>query len=256
MPHIRACVQLYAALLIAVVVCSPMLLAQAGPPMITDDPGTPARGHFEINLAFTYDQKLAERSIETPLLDINYGLMDHLQLKIEVPWETTVSSESGHHPSGLGASLVGLKGRFLDEEKFGVAMSIYPQFEFGWSSLGWAHDNESDAEHVLLPVQIEENLGLVTVGGEFGIDLQRDHKPEQFYGFVIGREFTTRFELLGELRGTSQPGFRRQEWLVNGGMRLKLNAFIALLASAGTTIKSDEHDHSKFFSYFAIQFNF
>jgi hypothetical protein len=235
---------------------NPLLWAQAGPPLITDDPGTPDRGHFEINVAFTYDQTLTERNIESPLLDINYGLMDHLQLKVEVPWEATVSSASGHHPSGIGASLVGLKGRFLDEDKYGVAMSIYPQFEFGRSTLKWGRDHEGNSEHLILPVQIEKNFGPITVGGEYGVDLQSAHRPRQFYGIAVGHEFGERFELLGEVRGASDPGFKRQEWLVNGGARLKLNALISLLASAGTTIKSSEHDHSKFFSYFAIQFNF
>jgi hypothetical protein len=235
---------------------SSLLWAQAGPPMITDDTETPERGHFEIQLALTYDQKLRERSVETPLLDFNYGLMDHLELNIELPWETTVSSESGHHPSGIGESKVGLKGRFMDEDKNGVSMSFYPQFQVGGSALKWAHDRQSHQKHMLLPFQIEKSLGPLTVGGEFGVDLQKAHKPAQFYGVVIGHEFNDRFEMMGEVRGASEMRFNRQEWLVNCGFRLKLNALLSLLGSAGSTLKSSEHDHSKFFSYLAIQFTF
>ncbi len=62
------------------------VLAQGGPPLITDDPGTPGDGNWEINIAFTTKKRRTVRSYETPILDINYGLGDRIQLKYEVPW--------------------------------------------------------------------------------------------------------------------------------------------------------------------------
>ncbi len=46
--------------------------AQGGPPLITDDPGTPGHGHWEINLAVTAEKRGGARSYESPLLDINF----------------------------------------------------------------------------------------------------------------------------------------------------------------------------------------
>jgi hypothetical protein len=53
--------------------------------MRTDDPGTPGNRTWEINIACTQTFSPIEREIETPLLDINYGLGDRIQLKFEIP---------------------------------------------------------------------------------------------------------------------------------------------------------------------------
>ena len=77
-------------LLFLVAVCVATLprrvIAQGGPPLITDDPETPGNGHWEINVAWTLSQKQNERLFAIPLLDINYGFGEHVQLKAEVPW--------------------------------------------------------------------------------------------------------------------------------------------------------------------------
>jgi hypothetical protein len=59
--------------------------AQGGPPMITDDPGTPGDGHWEINLAASARHSATTSEGEVPLLDVNYGLGERIQLKYEVP---------------------------------------------------------------------------------------------------------------------------------------------------------------------------
>src|SRR5436190_8802827 len=62
------------------------LLAQGGPPLLTDDPGTPGNGNSELNLAFTLERFRHESLYEAPLLDFNYGVGERIQLKIELPW--------------------------------------------------------------------------------------------------------------------------------------------------------------------------
>ena len=47
--------------------------AQGGPPMLTDDPGTPGDGHWEINIATLSDHSGDTWTYALPLLDINYG---------------------------------------------------------------------------------------------------------------------------------------------------------------------------------------
>src|SRR5438105_2551565 len=74
--------------------------AQGGPPLITDDPGTPGSGHWEINLALTTEQTRRERLFALPLVDINYGLGERIQLKCETPWLLRQGSGT---LSGLGS---------------------------------------------------------------------------------------------------------------------------------------------------------
>src|ERR1700682_4712479 len=59
------------------------VLAQGGPPMITDDPGTPGNGKFEINVAVVFNRLPQEISWDVPALDINYGVGDHIQLTLQ-----------------------------------------------------------------------------------------------------------------------------------------------------------------------------
>jgi len=56
---------------------------QGGPPMITDDPGTPGNGKWENNLAIAFDNRPNETLIELPAIDLNYGLGDHVQLTLQ-----------------------------------------------------------------------------------------------------------------------------------------------------------------------------
>src|SRR5664280_2245623 len=47
--------------------------AQGGPPLVTDDPGTPGPGNWEVNVAATLDRTSLASSWGTPLVDANYG---------------------------------------------------------------------------------------------------------------------------------------------------------------------------------------
>ena len=54
--------------------------------MVTDDPGTPGDGHWEINVAWSFEHSRAANSSEVPLVDANFGVGDRIQLKYKVPW--------------------------------------------------------------------------------------------------------------------------------------------------------------------------
>ena len=75
------------------------------------------------NAAFT--------TYQLPLIDVNYGVGDRLQLKLEMPWLFQVG-KNGSHPSSVGNGLAGLKWRFYDAGDNGWQMSAYPQVEFGF----------------------------------------------------------------------------------------------------------------------------
>jgi len=59
---------------LALLVLAPLaLFAQGGPPLLTDDPGTPGRNNWEVNLGYTIDRQPSDNYYETPILDMNYG---------------------------------------------------------------------------------------------------------------------------------------------------------------------------------------
>jgi hypothetical protein len=60
-------------LLILLCVFAQAAFGQGGPPLITDDPGTPGNKHWEINVAFTESRFSYGVVYETPHIDLNYG---------------------------------------------------------------------------------------------------------------------------------------------------------------------------------------
>src|ERR1700722_854589 len=58
--------------------------AVGGPPLLTDDPDTPGPNHWEINVAEWSQEINRAWLLATPLLDMNYGVGDHIHLKYQV----------------------------------------------------------------------------------------------------------------------------------------------------------------------------
>ena len=71
----------------------PVEMVVGSPPMVSDDTGTPGNGNWEINVVLAGDISKDSKAFELPLLDINYGIGDRLQLKYEVPYVVTCNSE-------------------------------------------------------------------------------------------------------------------------------------------------------------------
>src|ERR1044072_4034070 len=86
---------------------------QGGPPMITDDPGTPGSGKWENNFAIAFEHRPNETSIEVPAIDLNYGIGDRIQLTLQT---APVLLKRGDHGlvGGLGSTEAAVKWRFVD----------------------------------------------------------------------------------------------------------------------------------------------
>ena len=107
--------------------------AQAGPPLITNDPDTPGDGHWEINLAVSGAHSRAGWDLAAPDLDVNYGWGERIQLSVHLPWNHQ-RVDAGHWQSGAGPVEFALRWRFVDEERAGFAMAIQPHWARSWSS--------------------------------------------------------------------------------------------------------------------------
>jgi hypothetical protein len=97
--------------------------------MITDDPGTPGNGHWENNIAVTFEHRPSETSFDSPLIDLNYGVGEHIQLTLQ--GGPVLLKRSGHGLiGGFGGTEAAVKWRFLDEEKSGFDVSMFPRVIF------------------------------------------------------------------------------------------------------------------------------
>ncbi len=229
--------------------------AQGGPPLITDDPGTPGDGNWEINVAFTVEKRRAGREYESPLLDINYGLGDRIQLKYEVPW--LVLDERGQRTiTGLGNSVFGVKWRFFDQDDCPVDMSVYPQFKFNTSDSAEDRGLVDRGVELVLPLQIEKSFGPISINPEFGYMVREYNDNEWIYGLAMGYEVSNKLELLAEISGTTGQDFEDDELVFNLGARCGLSETRTLLLSAGRSFRSDASGEPEFLLYTGLQFIF
>lgn len=246
-------------LLFLVAVCVAALprrvIAQGGPPLITDDPETPGNGHWEINVAWKLSQKQDERLFAIPLLDINYGFGEHVQLKAEVPW-LVLQDRRGGTQSGLGSANFGVKWRFLDKDRHGFAMSTYPQLEIRTSASSARRGLIEQGSELLLPVEISRELGRVTINGEFGYQVVQREKDEVIYGLVVAGEINKRLELLGEIHGIAKRNFAEEELIFNVGGRFKMSKHYTLLFSSGRSLRRAVTGQPTLLAYVGAQFNF
>ena len=247
---------LSAAIVLAVTMTPRALIAQAGPPLLTDDPETPGNNKWEINIAAIILQRRTERLWSIPLLDINYGLGERIQLKAEIPWMVLQSRSGGRNQTGPGSANVGVKWRFLDRKRHGFAMSTYPQLEFRTSAASVRKGLSETGAELRLPVELSREFGPVTIVGEVGYQIVQRQKDEWIYGVAVAHEINQRIELLGEIHGESQRDLTANQIVFNVGGRYKLTEHHTLLFSSGRSLRPASTRQPTWVAYLGIQIHF
>ncbi|MFB3917704.1 MAG: hypothetical protein ACE14M_13295 [Terriglobales bacterium] len=233
--------------------CAAVALAQGGPPLRTDDPGTPGNANWEINFAAAVERRAKEREYEAPLLDINYGLGERIQLKYELPY--IIRGEEGAPTrTGLGNSLFGVKWRFYQSKTHDVALATYPQMEVNNPTHSADRGLVERGVRFLLPVEIAKNFGPVDVNIEAGHRFSQHAPGEWIAGVALGHEASRRLELLGELYGIRASGGGTHETTFDGGGRFKLGGPLLLLFMAGRSVHRARDADPRFIGYLGIQF--
>ncbi len=242
-------------LALALALAVPCLLrAQGGPPFITDDPGTPERGHWELNVAWTQEHRPGETAHELPLFDLNYGFTDRIQLKYEVA-HLVVHESGADADQAMGNSDFGVKWRFLDDPATGWSASIYPQLEFRTPGSGAPERGlASDETTLVLPVEVQHEAGGWGINAEVGLIRPSKSDSGWMYGVVVGHELNETVEAGIELHGESDASLRRSQLVANVGVRVKLHPRFVLLASVGRELHNHFEDRATLVSYLAIQF--
>lgn len=162
--------------------------------MVTDDPGTAGGGHWEINLAWVGEHSAAETTQDAPLLDINYGVGERVQLKYEVPW-LLVHEATDASRTGRGDCLAGVKWRFYDPgEPPRWQISTYPQYAFNSPGGSDQRGVVEQGARWVLPLEFQRSCGNLAVNYEIGRTFRTQGTVEDawFSGVVVGRKLTPR----------------------------------------------------------------
>ncbi len=233
----------------------------AGPPLITDDPETPGRGGWEVNVS---DQVFKTRdllNVFAPYLDINYGPTDNSQLKLEfaaasfaMPEETDLTTD-GH--AGVGDLLPGYKYRFIDEKEAGFSMSIFPQVSIPTGNaplgLGLGHPQ------LFAPFQISKHFcdEKLFVYAESGYtDVCDGGRGNFFYnGIAAQYKVSKKLELMAEVGDFTYPhGGGPDNPFFNVGGAYHCNDTVAVIGSAGRSFRNRASDAPEFQSFIGFQF--
>ncbi len=224
--------------------------AQGGPPLVTDDPGTPGDGHWEINLAGVGTHTPGRWEIAAPDADINYGWGDRVQLKLDVPW-SVVREEGERWKTGIGAFNVGVKWRFIDEEQAGFAMSTYPQVTHSWFQSSVRRGIAEPGTQVFLPIEASTDINGYGVAFEAGRNFVSDGPNEWEAGGVVAHACGATLECLAEVHERFAP--HTSQTLVNLGARWKLSESFSILAAAGREFGRHADDQQRALIYLGVQ---
>jgi hypothetical protein len=234
---------LYKLTIVCCIISCPVIYAQSGgPPMLTDDPGTAAYKSFEINISVNA-QVADATQWALPLIDVNYGLTERIQLKVEVPFLITSHTDKTISRR-FGSPNAGIKFRFLDEDKHSIAVSTYPQVIL-------SIDKEDDAAYKI-PLQVHKSIGKFVFGDETGFIFFNSGARLFINGILVGYKASERAEVMAEWYFSNEP--HTVNGFSNAGMRYKFSDKIVLLASAGTqVVTASDEVRTSFFFFAGIQ---
>ena len=245
------------AIILAAVLSATPAWASGGPPMITDDPGTPGDGHWEINVASMSNHAGGATTYQLPLVDANYGLGDRIQLKFEMPW-LLQDEANGTRRNGAGDALAGVKWRFFDAGENGWQISTYPQVEFGVPPSNSKHNGlTDDGTSYLLPVEFVHRFDGFDINFELGRWFRSAQQADSWIaGFVLTHEVKKGFELIAELHNEIAMHQSQNELILNFGARYDFSERYALLVSAGRDLHNTLGDMNTLLTYLGLQMHY
>ena len=231
--------------------CAGDAQGQGGPPMITDDPGTPGNRKWEINLAVAFEHRPNETSFNAPGIDLNYGVGQNIQITLQ--GGPVLLTRSGRGViGGLGGTEAALKWRFLDEEKSGFDASMFPRVIFNITQSSVRRGLAEDGTRFQIPFQVAKTFGRFHADAEFGPLANTIGRSEWIYGIVGGVELAKTTMLMAELHDTSRMNFTRDVLTVNVGLRHQLTDARILIASLGHELRDPDQARA-FIGYLGLQ---
>ncbi len=224
--------------------------AQAGPPMITNDPGTPGPGRWEVNIAATGSRAASGWAIAAPDIDLNYGVGERIQLSAHMPWNHQ-RDDAGTWLSGAGPVELAVRWRFLEQAQAGVSMAVQPRWVSSWSQAAIDRGLAPASDEFALPLQLAREYPWGGVGVELSRNFIEREPDEWQLGAYVARDCAHGIECLAELNATRTDGGGTAT-IFNLGVRHDLGPNLKLMASAGRQLDGAE-DRQQFLFYLGLQ---
>ena len=207
--------------------------------MITDDPGTPGNGRFEINLAVAFEHRPGETAVDSPAIDFNYGAGDRIQLTLQTAPVLLKRRDHGAI-GGLGGTEAAVKWRFLDDQARGASMSMFPRIIFNVSQSSVRRGLAEEGTRFQIPLQFAKAFRGFDLDLEWGPLVSTVGPAHWLYGMVVGIDVSKTTAFMAELHGTSRTNFADDELAANFGIRQKVNDHCLFIGSLGHELRSPE----------------
>jgi hypothetical protein len=226
--------------------------AQGGPPLLTNDPGTPGNTNWENNFGFVQVLRQHENVFQVPQIDLNYGLGDRIQLTFEVPYVLVTAQ---HQPlqTGWTNAQPGVKWRFYDGGEDGWQLSVFPQAETNGPRASVKKGIADRGPRFLLPFEVTKKFGPVHLDFEAGYWFPVHGHEERIIGFAAGHKFTPKLELIGEIYNDSAMGVPPHDTTFDLGGRYEFHKGLLFLFAAGRSFSSPASGQPQFIGYFGLQ---
>jgi hypothetical protein len=235
-----------------IVAVARVAFGQGGPPMITDDPGTPGNGKWENNFAIAFEHRPGQTAYDVPAIDLNYGLGDQIQLTLET---ASVLLKRGGHGliGGIGETEAAVKWRFFHDAASGFDASMFPRIIFNISQSAVRRGLADDGTRIQIPLEAGKTFGRLHLNAEFGPRAITVGRSEWFDGIVGGFDLTKSTMLMAELHDESRMNFTRDVLILNFGLRHEFTENYILIVSMGHELRSPNQP-TALIGYFGMQF--
>lgn len=204
-------------------------------------------------MGFTVDRAPGSHTYETPILDLNYGWGDRIQLKFELPY-LLQGTNGAPIQSGLGNSLAGVKWRFYQRKDHDFAISTYPQLEFNNPTDSVRRNIVNRAPNFLLPMEVTYRVGPLALDGEAGYWFNSYASNGYIAGFALSHQAADKLELLTEVYHQVQVRGTERDSTFGFGGRYELRKGMLLLFMAGRSFFGASSEQSQFIGYVGMQF--
>ena len=182
------------------------------------------------------------------LVDANYGMAPSFaghELPTQVKFEFPVAAVTGKGSpfvAGVGPAKVGLKFNFYSNERKGVSVSFYPQFEFAGSGSvekGFAEPGQT----LILPLLVSREFRYLTFVANGAVNAPI-HDPGRgtggTFGVGFGRAMRRKLAAMVEVHAESTFDLRRDRLVtLNGGVIRGVGRYL-VYANVGRSLFSDD----------------
>ena len=215
----------------------------AGSPLSIDDPGILDPGELEIITAVTMTSGDGGDFHELPLLDISLGVVkDYLQVGVGLS-HVYVSPSGERSESDFGTPGVGLKYRFINNDRLQVAFA--PGYVFGVAGSAADKGIGHTVNVAVFPINAEYQLNDAwRLNGELGYARSDGGDREWGYGVAIAYVADERRELLFEVSGSAGDFLGADFMQARVGIDHALSDSFHLLFSIGTGLREPDLEDS------------